>query len=209
MKKSGGRPRAADAALLGDRIVEAASTLFLRDGYAATSIEAIAATAGVSKRTLYARFEGKNAVFLAVVGLLIRDWLVGFDESMEQAKMLEEALLTAARRMLAIALTPAALALHALVMAEAIRFPDMAKALREGGADVGVTRLTTLLLTHAPHLSTGDAVFAAEQFQNMIVVGPQRRAMGLGPPLDEAARDQWCRDSLTLLLQGLPKAGSE
>ncbi len=203
MKGSGGRPRAADSALLGDRIVETAATLFLRDGYAATSIEAIAAAAGVSKRTFYARFAGKDAVFIAVIRRLIQDWLTGFEDSMEQAKTPEEALLTAARRMLAIALTPAALALHALVTAEIMRFPAMAAALREGGTDGGITRLTALLLAYAPHLTQAEAAFAAEQFQNMIVVGPQRRAMGLGVTLDPAAQEAWCRDSLALLLQGL------
>jgi TetR/AcrR family transcriptional regulator, mexJK operon transcriptional repressor len=208
VRSSGGRPRAADSALLGERIVEAAAVLFLRDGYAGTSIEAIATSAGVSKRTLYARFDGKGAVFLAVVRLLIRNWLVGFEESVERAATLEEALLAASRRMLAIALTPAALSLHALVMAEAMRVPEMAAALREGGADTGVARLTALLLGHAPHLTAQEAAFAAEQFQTMIVAGPQRRAMGLGPPLDEAAREQWCRATVALLLKGLPRAAS-
>jgi len=208
VRGSGGRPRAADAALLGDRIVEAAAVLFLRDGYARTSIEAVAASAGVSKRTLYARFDGKGAVFLAVVRLLIRNWLLDLEESVERAVTLEEALLAASRQTLAIALTPAALALHTLVMAEVMRVPEMAAALREGGANVGVIRLTALLLGHAPHLTAAEAAFAAEQFQAMVVIGPQRRAMGLGPPLDEAARDQWCRDSVALLLQGLPRAAS-
>ncbi len=72
MTHSGGLPRIADAALRGDRIVAAASMLFLRDGSAATSIEAIAAAAAVSKQTFYARFEDKGAVFLAVVRVLIR-----------------------------------------------------------------------------------------------------------------------------------------
>ncbi len=182
--------------------------LFLRDGYSATSIEAIAASAGVSKRTLYARFEGKGAVFLAVVRLLIRNWLTGFDASVETAETIEEALLTAARRMLDVALTPTALALHALVTAEVMRVPEMAAALRQGGADVGVTRVTALLRVHAPHLTVEEAVFAAEQFQSMVVFAPQRRAMGLGPPLDAAARDQWCQASVALLLHGLPKAGA-
>ncbi len=204
MRGSGGRPKAAEAALLGERIVAAAATLFLRHGYAATSIEAIAAVAGVSKRTLYARFDGKSAVFLAVVRRLIRDWLAGLDETLEQAGGLENVLLVVARQMLAVALTPDALALHALVMAEAMRFPEMTAALREGGGNVGVVRVTALLRHRVPHLTQAQAVFAAEQFQYMVVSGPQRRAMGLGPPLDPAAREQWCRNTVALFLRGLP-----
>ena len=200
---SGGRPRAAAAALLADRIVTSASTLFLRDGYAVTSVEAIAAAAAVSKRTFYARFDNKGAVFLAVVRFLIRTWLSGFDEAMEDSATLEAGLLTASRQMLDVALTTNALSLHALVTAEAMRFPELAEALCHGGADVGVTRVSALLLTHAPHLTAEQAAFAAEQFQSLVVSVPQRRAMGLGPPLDAPAREAWCRSSVSLFLNGL------
>lgn len=205
MAGTGGRPRAADAALLGERIIAEASTLFLRDGYAATSIEAIAAASGVSKRTFYARFEDKSAVLLAVVRLLVGTWLTGFDESLESAETLEAALLAAARTMLDVALTPTALALHALVTGEVMRFPEMAAALRQGGTHAGISRVTALLQAHRPHLTTERASFAAEQFQAMVIAGPQRRAMGLGPPLDVSARDQWCRETVALLMHGLQR----
>ncbi len=72
------------------------------------------------------------------------------------------------------------MALHALVTAEIMRFPAMAAALREGGTDGGITRLTALLLAYAPHLTQAEAAFAAEQFQNMIVVGPAAPGHGAG-----------------------------
>ena len=180
--------------------------LFIQDGYAATSIEAIAASAGVSKRTFYARFESKSAVFLAVVRDLIGAWLTGFEESIEVAETLEDALLAASRKMLDVALTPAALALHTLLNAEAMRFPELGAALRQSGADVGVKRVAALLLAHTPDLTPEAAGFAAEQFQSMVVVGPQRRAIGLGRALDAPERERWCRSSVALLLHGLSAA---
>ncbi len=203
MPGSGGRPSVADAALLGDRIVAAASTLFLRDGYAATSVEAITALAGMSKRTFYARFDGKGAVFLAVVRVLVRTWLSGFDDSLDGADTLEDALLAASRRMLEVALTPTALALHVLITAEIQRLPELAGSLRQAGVGLGITKVAALLRAHAPQLTSERAYFAAEQFQNLIVSVPQRRALGLGPPLDAAAREHWCQWSVALLLHGL------
>lgn len=203
MIRSGGRPTAADAARLADRIVAAAAELFLRDGYAATSIESIASLAGVSKRTFYARFNDKPAVFLAVVGGLIRDWLQGFDESLELAQTVEEALLTVSRKMLDVALTSTALALHALVTAEARRFPELTQALREGGTDAGLTRVVALLRRHDPTLTPEAATLAAEQFQGLIIYAPQRRAIAGGPAFDAAARDRWCRAGVATLLHGL------
>jgi AcrR family transcriptional regulator len=49
------------------RIVEAAVALFNRYGYKRTSIELLAAEAGVAKPTIYAYFEDKDAIFRAVV----------------------------------------------------------------------------------------------------------------------------------------------
>ena len=150
-----------------------------------------------------ARFDSKSAVFLAVLRDLIRTWLSGFDESLENAATLEDALLAAARKMLDVALTPAALALHALVTAEAMRFPEMGGALRQSGADIGIRKVSALLLSHAPHLTPEYAQFVAEQFQSLVVLAPQRRAMGLGPALDPAARDRWCRATVALVLHGI------
>jgi TetR/AcrR family transcriptional regulator, mexJK operon transcriptional repressor len=49
-------------------IVEAALRLFGRDGFARTSVDAIADEAGVSKRTIYNHYGDKENLFLSVVG---------------------------------------------------------------------------------------------------------------------------------------------
>lgn len=54
------------------RIVEAAARLFVRDGYAATSIAAIAEEAGVAVPTVYAGLRSKAGVLRAVVDLTVR-----------------------------------------------------------------------------------------------------------------------------------------
>ncbi len=188
------------------RILDVAAALFLRDGFAATSIEGIAVGAGVSKRTLYARFPAKQAIFVAVVRRLIGDWLQGFDAAVEAAPSLEAALLAAGRRMLAVALTPSALALHRLMVAEAGRFPELAVALRDSGARSGIERLCRVLHSHRPELSPSQLVFLAEQFQHLILAGPQARAIGLGERLCGEAQDTWCIDSVSLFLRALPAA---
>jgi TetR/AcrR family transcriptional regulator, regulator of autoinduction and epiphytic fitness len=54
------------------RIVEAAARLFVRDGYAATSVAAIAEAAGVAVPTVYAAFRSKAGLLRAVVDLTVR-----------------------------------------------------------------------------------------------------------------------------------------
>jgi AcrR family transcriptional regulator len=58
------------------RVVEAATTLFVERGYAATSIAAIAEAAGVAPQTVYASFGSKAAILGEAVGVA----LAGDDE---------------------------------------------------------------------------------------------------------------------------------
>lgn len=53
-------------------VVEAARTLFERDGYVATTMEAVAAEAGVSLKTVYLAFTTKSGLLRAVWDLLLK-----------------------------------------------------------------------------------------------------------------------------------------
>jgi AcrR family transcriptional regulator len=59
MRKSGGDTRR--------RIVNAAYDLFYRSGFAAASVDAVAAAAGVTKRTFYYHFDSKQALIAAAL----------------------------------------------------------------------------------------------------------------------------------------------
>jgi AcrR family transcriptional regulator len=78
--------RQAQTALTEQRILAAATGLFLADGYVATTLEAVARRARVAARTVYVRFGTKAALFKRVVdvaivgdiepvGVLGRDWM--------------------------------------------------------------------------------------------------------------------------------------
>jgi AcrR family transcriptional regulator len=79
--------RQAQTALTEQRIVAAATELFLADGYVATTLEAVARRARVAARTVYVRFGTKAALFKRVVDVAIvgdtepvdvlgRDWMI-------------------------------------------------------------------------------------------------------------------------------------
>ena len=60
-------------------LVEAARAVFARDGFAGASLETIARDAGYSKGAVYSNFDGKAALFLAVMDhdlarLAVEDW---------------------------------------------------------------------------------------------------------------------------------------
>jgi TetR/AcrR family transcriptional repressor of mexJK operon len=189
--------------MLADSIVEIATGAFLRDGYAATSIEAVSKQARVGKRTLYARFPDKEALFLAVMERLMGRWLA--TPAPEPAPdQLEPTLIQFAERMLAVALEPEALALHRLLIAEGDRFPHIPVMLHKIGAGAGVERIAALLTSQMVdgHFPRVDPAFAAEQFMHLVLSGPRRRALGLGPPFDAAELVLWVRRSVTLFLDG-------
>ena len=206
--RSGGRPSRQQAARLNDKILDVATELFLRQGFGGTSIEAVAVRARISKRTFYHRFADKGALFEAVVRRLIARWLPAFDAHLLKPGPLDAVLRRTAKQMLALALSPDALALYRVVLSEAERFPELAQVMIESGARKGVEHIAELLVreARAGRLRVGDARFAAEQFMSMVLAVPQRRALGLGQPLSRGELDRWARRTVDLFLDGCRRA---
>lgn len=204
LRGRGGRPSRVQSAQLSDRILDVATELFLEDGFGATSIESVAKRAGISKRTFYHRFRGKEELFEAVVRRLIERWMPPFDAALLDAPSLAEALRRSAEYMLEVALTAEGLALHRIVIAEAERFPGLARILYELGAAAGIERIARHLDERIAggELRPIDSRFAAEQFILMTVTGPRRRALGLGKRLDGAELRAWIDHTVALFLDG-------
>ena len=75
IKSRGGRPTR-DAAIERDqRLIEVATRLFLERGFEATSIDAVAEAARVSKPTVYGQYGDKRGLFTAVLRREIARWL--------------------------------------------------------------------------------------------------------------------------------------
>ncbi|HEY0182912.1 MAG TPA: TetR/AcrR family transcriptional regulator [Rhodopila sp.] len=203
-RRSGGRPTAEAAVLLETTILDAATAAFLAEGYAATTIEAIARSCHVAKRTIYTRWNGKRALFRSVLERLMARWLSDAGDWAE-TEDLETALNGAAARALAVALTPEAVALHRLLIAECARFPELSLMMQQAGAAEGTSRIAALLdrAVARGSLPRQDTIFAAEQFLHLVLAGPQRRALGLGPPFDEQQIAAWREATVALFLSGI------
>ncbi|HYZ24004.1 MAG TPA: TetR/AcrR family transcriptional regulator [Rhodopila sp.] len=200
---TGGRPTAAAAVQLETTILDRATAAFLAHGYAATTIEGIARSCGVAKRTIYARWNGKPALFRAVMGRLLARWLSEAGDWAE-AEEPEAALRIAAGRILAVALTPEAIALHRLLVAEGMRFPELPDMIRDAGATEGIARVAALLDRAVAQgvLPPQDTRYAAEQFIHLVLAGPQQRALGLMPGFGEQEVHSWGEQAVELFLRG-------
>jgi TetR/AcrR family transcriptional regulator, mexJK operon transcriptional repressor len=203
-RPKGGRPTAADAVRLEATILDRATACFLRDGYAATSIESIARLCSVAKRTIYARWSGKPALFMAILQRLMAKWLAT-SGTLTDSGDLKENLVQAADKIMAVALSPEAIALHRLLIAESARFPELPVMMRNAGSHEGVVRISGMLRDGIARgqVDDHDTIFAAEQFLHLLLSGPRRRAIGLGPALDAEAMTVWRDKAILLFLGGL------
>lgn len=204
IKRRGGRPSRLEASRLGDLIVDVATGLFLANGYGATSIEDIARGARISKRTFYHRYADKQALFAAVIRRIIERLSPPNATALfTDEAPLEEVLLRLARAILQAALSPQAVALHRMIVAEAARFPDLAAAVAEQGrTQATIEAIAALLGSRAGGPAPAASRFAAAQFLHMVVAVPQRRALGLGEPMTRDEIEAWARDTVGLFLNG-------
>jgi TetR/AcrR family transcriptional regulator, mexJK operon transcriptional repressor len=203
--RHGGRPPRAAALELRDRILEVAAELFLTEGYGSTSIEAVAGRAGISKRTFYHRFDDKAALFAAVVHRIIEQIRPPPGVPLLEGATLQDILSRLAGLILRAALSPPAIALHRLVTAESVRFPNLARAVYDEGWAQEATALIGDLLARELsdlRLSAELRSFVAAQFLQMVVAVPQRRIMGLGVPMTPSELDAWTAHTVNLFLNG-------
>ena len=125
-----GRPRAADRQRRRDALLESALRVFLTNGYGATSLDLVAAEAGVAKRTIYTSVGDKADLFVAVVRRLGDRAVAPLAEGRPASVT---ALAPFATRLVTMMLSDEAVGLHRLVIGEASNFPDLAHRLYANG----------------------------------------------------------------------------
>jgi AcrR family transcriptional regulator len=116
--------------------------MFLQEGYSATSMEAVAARAGTSKGTLYARFETKASLFAAVVVSRVSAWSAeAARQDFKLGTTLQERLEHHATIFLDKMATQEIFGLSRLTMAESHRFPELGRIVHENAHQFAVNIL--------------------------------------------------------------------
>jgi TetR/AcrR family transcriptional regulator, mexJK operon transcriptional repressor len=147
-------------------ILVAAGNLFIEQGYEPISMDAIAAEADVSKRTVYGYFESKTALFSSVLlshcnrmgGVALPDDFAGHDPR----KVLTEF----GRVFLTTITSPRAVAMQRVIFREVERLPELGRIFFE----IGPARQTGRLIEYLKHakaegrLKVDDPVKAAGHF---------------------------------------------
>jgi TetR/AcrR family transcriptional regulator, mexJK operon transcriptional repressor len=151
------------------QILSGAAAVFTADGYEGASMARIAAVAGVSKGTLYNYFDSKAALFTAYVGETCDRYLARAFDSADHEGDPAEVLRGIGKRMVQMMLSDQGLAIYRVVIAEAVKFPGLARGFFDAGPARAIGFMTDWLTeeTRRGRMSVADPGFAAEQFFNL------------------------------------------
>lgn len=183
-------------------ILEAALAEFEARGFRETSMDRIAETAGVSKRTVYNHFASKDALFRAITTALSERVAQVTDYRYDPALSLEGQLRTIGGQVLDMLVSPGFVTLSRVALVEMIRSPDLAREtynlVRE--RQTGLARWLTDAADDG-RLELDDAVWAADLFLGLIksfAFWPQ--ILGGQPVPDPATRGRILDSAVELFL---------
>ena len=205
-RHGGGRPTKLAALERDERLLEIATTMFMEQGFEATSMDALAEAAAIGKATLYARYADKTALFAAV---LRRRILAVYGPLEEEFSLVQggadlgETLRAVARRLLARTLAPDAAALGRILATQGLRFPELGQLAVREGSTRQIRLVATILARFADHYPTrmGDPEVAADLFLS-ITLGRAAKAALYGVPVDEHQLEQRLDMAVDVFLNG-------
>jgi AcrR family transcriptional regulator len=188
-------------------IIDTASRVFAREGFAGASIDMIATEAGVSRQTVYNQIGDKEKVFAAVVEDTTAEANAGLFATLatfpDRPVNLEADLTSFARRLATNCLCDRrSAALLKLVESEGQRYPELLQAWRERGPGRVWAAVSAQLsrLAHDGLLDLDDPDVAARQFISLVVMD-LRPATLMGQPPTEAEIDFATRTAVRTFLR--------
>jgi AcrR family transcriptional regulator len=195
-------------------ILEAATYVFCREGYAGANIDMIAAEAGVSRQTIYNHHGDKEKLFVAVVQALTERANAGIFATLatfpDHPENLEAELVDFAVRLNRNCLCNSdGQYLRKLIEAEGRRYPELFATWREDGPSKTWAALAARFarLAHSGYLDIDDPDVAARQFLALIDAD-LKIPMLLGDRLGDERVRQAATNAVRTFLRAYGKRGS-
>lgn len=186
-----------------DRILDAATELFLGQGYGTTSLDQVAAKAGVTKPTVYSHFGSKDGLLEAMIARHTDSRVDHFASRLQGDGDTESDLMHFAHAFLTTVMSDEARAWQRLCTAESDRYPALGAAFYSSGPKRVFSFLSDYLLREkrARRLQFTNAERAAEQFLGMLVGLDLLRSM-LGQSRSSSTElKKRCRATVTVFLR--------
>jgi TetR/AcrR family transcriptional repressor of mexJK operon len=147
------------------QILNAATTLFTEQGYAATSMEALAKHADVSKQTVYSHFGSKDELFAASIEQKCDSYeMINF--SLDEFSDPKSMLMQLAKRFITMLTSKEALAVHKICSFESNSYPQLSELFYQAGPERLSKEVAELmiLLNDKKMLAIDNPWYAALQF---------------------------------------------
>nr|WP_298686733.1 TetR/AcrR family transcriptional regulator [uncultured Dongia sp.] len=152
------------------QVMEAGSKLFTEQGFGAVSMDQVAKAAGVSKATVYAHFQSKEQLFVAIVRAACLSYAENAMPEVRDAPDMRSALTRIGHSIAGFLMAPRTMAIYRVIVAEGPRFPGLAQGYYETGPRT-FKRLLAKYLTEAVEkglLQIDNPRLASEQFCSMV-----------------------------------------
>jgi len=185
-------------------VLDAAKTLFLTKGYANTSMDAVAAQAGVSKLTVYSHFNDKETLFSAAVVAKCEEKLTSMLFELPEGVALETVLLNIARGFHQLINSDESVNLHRLIMALGSQDPKLSLIFFEAGPQRMLHGMERLLarINESGVLSIDKPRNAAEHFFCLLKGAANFRLLyGCGEPLTGDAAESHVQEVVGLFMR--------
>ena len=145
-----------------EQILQAASDLFLDKGLKATSMDAVAGRAGVSKQTLYSHFKNKDALYQGVILNKLSSY--NFTYTIEMTDDREADLQNMGSYLLDLLTDEEVVAMYRIVISEAGTFPKISSLFYESGPEQVIEQFTD----YFERCDVEEPEYKAELFTTMI-----------------------------------------
>lgn len=185
-------------------ILEAAETLFLRNGYDGSSMDAIAAEAGVSKLTVYSHFTDKETLFAFAVKSKCEQQIPELLFELPAGVPIETVLLNIARGFHGLINSDESIELHRVLITHGAQNPKMAQTFYDAGPQRLIDGMEQLLkqATRDGQLHVSHPLMAADQFFCLVKGGCNFRLLiGCGAALPEAESEAHLRAAVELFVR--------
>ncbi|GAB7145522.1 TetR/AcrR family transcriptional regulator [Mycobacterium riyadhense] len=195
-------------------ILSAGRELFLGNGYQGTSVDAIAASAEVSKQTVYKHFGDKHELLMAIVNEALETTVSAFvarASMLAETTDLEKDLIALAGDYLRAVLQEPVVQLRRLVVGEANRLPDLAALYYDRAPSRMLSAFADCFarLDQRGLLEVREPDTAAEHFAFLVVGRCIDQALFYGGPRVESAIDvdRHSQSAVRVFLAGYRPAG--
>jgi TetR/AcrR family transcriptional regulator, mexJK operon transcriptional repressor len=206
--RSRGRPSAPEGELRA-AAVEATLALLLTQGYAATTVDAVAKRAGMAKKTLYRFAENRDALVTQAIASWTDAFAPVFEQDAQRATELPTLLSQGLQAIARQVLSEQAVGMFRLLQSEFPGREDLLAAYQRNGIERGRTIVADWLQRQQGRgwLRELDCAQTSDLLLAMVIAEPLRQmALGLLPPGSDI--DTRIAAALALVLPGLIRAPS-